>query len=492
MVVEAKRRFKDPYVFVAGDFNQWDVGQALSNFADITEVDVGCTRNDRCIDKIFTNMSRAIIESGTLAPLETEGKDDEITRSDHRVAFAKLAIPRKESFKWQSYKYRHFSAEGVQAFKEWVVLHPWDEVLTTPDSNSKAEAYQKTIVQAIERSFPLKTMRKKSTDLPWMNRRSRKLVEQRKRLYWEEGGKRTAVWKQEKRRVDEIILNRKKGYLTTQKEHILANDANRNFFKHVKNFSKFEKPKEFNVRDLMPGKSDSEVAESLADYFNKVSKEFDPLEPHQIPTTTEKSLPTLPCWEVAARLKRFKVLGMHFSNRPIMAAHVSWIQKSFRARFRMLRNLKASGFSAEELIRVYKTMIRPVADYGAIVYHSSITDEQDELLDNLQNHGLKCVYGPGISAPRMRAMSDLRTLRARYQDQCDKFARKCVLILRMAKWFPLKSKRASSRLKREEYLEVKARCDRLKNSPFHYFRRRLNGKESKQYGKCHAEYREDR
>ena len=38
-------------------------------------------------------------------------------------------------------------------------------------------------------------------------------------------------------------------------------------------------PKEFDVRLLFPGKSDQEVSEALADYFNEVSREFDPLSP---------------------------------------------------------------------------------------------------------------------------------------------------------------------------------------------------------------------
>lgn len=67
----------------------------------------------------------------------------------------------------------------------------------------------------------------------------------------------------------------------------------------------------------------------------------------------------------------------------------------------MLRNLKKSGFSEDELIRVYKTMIRPVMDYGSVVYHSSLTDAQDELIDSLQNHALKCVFGPGLSARKI-------------------------------------------------------------------------------------------
>ena len=60
--------------------------------------------------------------------------------------------------------------------------------------------------------------------------------------------------------MDEQIRDRKRGYLDTQ-EHILAEDANRNFFKHVRNFSKAKRPALFDVRDLMPKEqSDKEIA----------------------------------------------------------------------------------------------------------------------------------------------------------------------------------------------------------------------------------------
>lgn len=85
----------------------------------------------------------------------------------------------------------------------------------------------------------------------------------------------------------------------------------------------------------------------------------------------------------------------------------------------MLRNLKESGFTSEELVKVYKAMVSPVADYGAVVYHSSVSDQQDEILDNLQNAVLRCVFGPGLSGRRMREMADLETLRKRRENMCD-------------------------------------------------------------------------
>lgn len=65
-VISMKRRFNDTYIVVVGHYNQCNVDVALSDFADISEVQVGNTRHDRSIHRIFLNMGRTVTESGTL------------------------------------------------------------------------------------------------------------------------------------------------------------------------------------------------------------------------------------------------------------------------------------------------------------------------------------------------------------------------------------------------------------------------------------------
>ena len=188
-----------------------------------------------------------------------------------------------------------------------------------------------------------------------------------------------------------------------------------------------------------------------------------------------------------------KALGLRFSANLDMEAHVSWIIKTIRSRYWTLRNLKLNGFSTEELIQVYKTMLRPVAEYACVVFHSSLTDDQDERLERLQNHALKAIFGPGISARRMRGLADLDTLRKRREEITEKFAKKCLSNPRFAHWFPVIEGRTSLRhcKHREVFLEEKARCERLRNSPLFYFRRILNGKVGKTYGTRNKQYREE-
>ena len=93
-----------------------------------------------------------------------------------------------------------------------------------------------------------------------------------------------------------------------QQFHILDADANRNFFKHVKNFSQLERPVAFNVRKLLPGKPDKEVAKQLAEYFIRVSREFDPLQDSEVPLPPARGpqLPVLQRYEVSARIKKMR------------------------------------------------------------------------------------------------------------------------------------------------------------------------------------------
>ena len=58
-------------------------------------------------------------------------------------------------------------------------------------------------------------------------------------------------------------------------------------------------------------------------------------------------------------------------------------------------------------------MIWPVAQNGFVVFHSSLDDEQGELIDRLQNQALKYIYGPFLSGRKMRQMANIPMLRAR-------------------------------------------------------------------------------
>ena len=182
-----------------------------------------------------------------------------------------------------------------------------------------------------------------------------------------------------------------------------------------------------------------------------------------------------------------KVLGFHMDSRPSVHAHVKALQIRMRDMAWVLRHLKIVGFSEDELAVVYRTVVRPILDYCAVVYHPMLTDEQDQLVERLQARALKNIYGYKDSYATMGSKAGVTTHRERRIELCDKFARKAAGNCRFS-WFPAREGRLGRH--GESYKEFQARMDRLFNLPLYYFLRRLNGKLGKTYGERNRRYRE--
>ena len=76
-----------------------------------------------------------------------------------------------------------------------------------------------------------------------------------------------------------------------------------------------------------------------------------------------------------------------------MAKHIEALCRRFRQKYWVLIHLRNFGFCESELTKVYKTIVRPVADYCSVVYHSMMSDQMDERLERCQQHALRCIYG---------------------------------------------------------------------------------------------------
>ena len=184
-----------------------------------------------------------------------------------------------------------------------------------------------------------------------------------------------------------------------------------------------------------------------------------------------------------------KLLGFKFGPRPNCDLHVQGIKRTFRGRYWLLIHMRQHYYTEEELVKAYKSLVRPIAEYCSVVFHSMLTDKQDEELERLQATALRYIYGYGIPYADMRRMSDLKTLRQRRIEATDKFALNCTRSDRFKRWFPENKQTRRSR-HQLTYKEEYARCDRLKNSPIFYMRRRLNGKPGKSYGQRYRHYRD--
>ena len=83
-----------------------------------------------------------------------------------------------KTFDWITYPYRYYNEETVGKFGEWLAGREWLDVKEAEGSKQMAGIYQDAVTGAMEKIFPLITVRKKSLDCPWINARIRRLIAQ--------------------------------------------------------------------------------------------------------------------------------------------------------------------------------------------------------------------------------------------------------------------------------------------------------------------------
>lgn len=151
--------------------------------------------------------------------------------------------------------------------------------------------------------------------------------------------------------------------------------------------------------------------------------------------------------------------------------------RKIRAKTWALLSLKKCGFTEEDLLTVYKSMMRPIVEYCSPAWGSMLSQDQVEKLERHQTQALKHIYGIGLSAEKMRCRADLKTLQERREEAAVKFAKKAEKNPRFRHWFaerpaPTRGRRDSAAYRRLE--EDRFRTERHMNSPLNYLRRLLN------------------
>ena len=65
--------------------------------------------------------------------------------------------------------------------------------------------------------------------------------------------------------------------------------------------------------------------------------------------------------------------------------------KAAYARLSMLSKLKYTGVSTEDLLDIYKLFIRSKAEYMSALWHSGLTQEEEQKIENIQKSSLKII-----------------------------------------------------------------------------------------------------
>jgi hypothetical protein len=72
------------------------------------------------------------------------------------------------------------------------------------------------------------------------------------------------------------------------------------------------------------------------------------------------------------RVHVYKLLGLHINNSLTWNDHVMSICTKTAKRLHFLKLLKRAAMSTDDLLHYYESVIRPVAEYACVVWHSSL------------------------------------------------------------------------------------------------------------------------
>ena len=175
------------------------------------------------------------------------------------------------------------------------------------------------------------------------------------------------------------------------------------------------------------------------------------------------------------RISVMQLLGIWISEDLSWDKNCQEICKKAYSRLSLLTKLKYVGVSTEDLLDIYKLFIRSVTEYCAVAFHSSLTQKQNNKLENIQKTCLKVIYGEDyLDYDSALVNSGLQKLSDRRLKRCLDFSLKCLNNSKMQKMFP-RNPNFSERVRHSELFFVNfASTNTYKKSAIPFCQRLLN------------------
>ena len=171
-----------------------------------------------------------------------------------------------------------------------------------------------------------------------------------------------------------------------------------------------------------------------------------------------------------------RLLGTIITNDLRWDLNTSHIVRKSNARMELLRRVASFGTSLDDLRNIYILFVRSQLEQSAVVWHSSLTEQNRNDLERVQKSALKVILGEKYQSYNKALIElNLETLEERRNTLCLKFAQKCLTNEKNQQMFPLSKKIHSMETRKPEEFEVQyAKTDRLKNCAKIYMQNLLN------------------
>jgi hypothetical protein len=174
-------------------------------------------------------------------------------------------------------------------------------------------------------------------------------------------------------------------------------------------------------------------------------------------------------------VEQFKLLGVQITSDLRWNANTKYITTKAYQKLWMLRRLKANGANNSELKDIYFKHVRSLLEYGAVIWHSALTQQNSTDIERVQKCALSIIlskdYGDYENALNILQVEKLKIRR---DTLCMKFAKDAHKSEKFSSWFVPSQKLRITRSKPSKVKPVYTRTSRFRKSALPHMTHLLN------------------
>ena len=288
---------------IGGDWNNRSLVDILDVYPDLKRIETPPTRKNNVLDILLSNIGQYVRNKQVCAPIE--GEFGQV--SDHKMVLIEAMLPRPRAFSWETHEYLEITRSGSDLFKTRLAEEKWLAVHDSwPDVDRMTAQFQMILETHIHACFRWRRVRRRNTDKPWISDALRRRMKRRKAVFWQEG--RSETWKRLDKGIKKTIAFRKKQYEEKMTKKLESCGKSGQWYSIYRFLDSDDMPSRWNISELEPNQSPSQLADTLAAHFVRITNQSNPLSPTDIPTSLTGAglIPQLDLKGVTKFIRQFK------------------------------------------------------------------------------------------------------------------------------------------------------------------------------------------
>ena len=284
--------------FFIGDFNDHKPDQILQLSPQLRQIVHHPTYRSHTLDLCITD-AHLLYHPPLIEPPLLPDDPLLASPSDHSGI---LLIPRSQHTATKSRVHklitvRPITKSQMNALGNWIVGERWKSVLDNNDTDSKLEAFTKTVFTMLDAVAPTKEIKISCDDPAWMNTRIKSVIRRRNREYDKHG--KTEKWRYLKKKALKLCKIAKKTFAESFITNLKDKDP-RTWMTKMKKLGQANHEKDNDTWHFINEvKTNQELTDEIADYFADISSNFTPINGELIPSIPSPNVPfvsDVPCF----------------------------------------------------------------------------------------------------------------------------------------------------------------------------------------------------